>query len=198
MKKLIECVCASMLLLLLGACGLPGPMPEKTTFQFGTVRPAIAVQSPRFNTLRVADFRVMQANRVSNLIYRETDQRYVADPYRVLLAPPGSLLAERTRAWLAASGLSHAVLPAGSSIIADANLEVEVSELYADVRDPRHPAAVLGLRAWLTNADGKLLRQEWHFEQRIALAKPDAAYVVAAWDQALQLALADLEHTLSR
>ena len=182
---------------LLASCSLQSATPPKTTFQFGASRPAMAAANPRQGSLRIADFRAPQANRSANLIYRETDQRFVADPYRVFLAPPATLMAERTRAWFAASGLFRAVLPAGSLQKAETELEVEIAELYADVREPKHPAAVLALRAWVTDSNGAALRSEWRFARRIALKQADAASVVAGFDQALEAALTDLEAKLA-
>lgn len=182
---------------LLASCSLQSATPPKTTFQFGASRPAMTAANPRYGSLRVADFRAPQANRSANLIYRETDQRFVADPYRVFLAPPATLMAERTRAWLAASSLFRAVLPAGSLMRAETELEVEITELYADVREPKHPAAVLALRAWFSDDNGASLRSEWRFARRIALKQADAASVVAGFDQALEAALTDMEAKLA-
>lgn len=185
--------------LLLAACSLQSAAPEKTIYQFGAERPSSATApSPRFGSVRVADFRVSQANRSNSLLYRETDQRFVADPYRQFIAPPAILLTERCRAWLAGSGLFLNVLPSGALLATDATLETELVELYADVRDPKHPAAVLSLRAWLVDAKGGAAMPEWRFSQRVPLTNADAASVVAGFDQALSAALADLEKTLSR
>ena len=185
--------------LLLAACSLQSVAPEKTTYQFGASRPPIATTtSSRFGTLRVADFRVAQANRSSSLLYRETDQRFVADPYHLFIAPPATLLAERYRAWLAHSALFRSVLPSGAMMAADATLEVELVELYADVRDPKHPTAVLALRAWLADAKGREAMPEWRFSQRVPLSSADADSVVAGLDMALSAALTDLEKALPR
>ncbi|MDR3414154.1 MAG: hypothetical protein P4L87_24870 [Formivibrio sp.] len=185
--------------LLLAACSLQSAAPEKTTYQFGASRPPqAAVTNTRFGILRVADFRADQANRTSSLLYRETDQRFVADPYQLFIAPPATLLTERSRTWLASSGLFRSVLPSGALLTADTTLEGELVELYADVRDPKHPAAVLSLRAWLVNAKGTADMPQWRFSQRVPLVNADAGTVVAGFDQALSAALTDLEKALNQ
>ncbi len=185
---------------LLGGCGLQSVAPEKTIYQFGATRPADQARatSPRFGMLRVQDFRATQINRTSSLIYRETDQRFVADPYRLYAAPPAVLSAERTRAWLAASGLFKSVAPAGSLLTNELILEGELAEFYVDVRNPKAPAAVVHLRAWLVGKNDTLVRPEWQFHKRIALNSPEASSVAAAFDKALAEALNDLETTLKK
>ena len=184
---------------LLAACSLQSAAPEKTTYQFSAQHPEQApVSAPRFGSLRIGEFRVTQANRTASILYRETDQRYVADPYRLFVAPPAILLEERCRDWLQASGLFRSVVPATSLLAADATLEGEIIELYADVRTPKKPAAVITLRARLINAQGKLIVPEWRFSQRIAIPQPDSASVMKGLDQGLTAALADLESKLAQ
>ena len=183
----------------LSACSLHTPLPEKSTFTLGAQRAqATPPHTAKFASLRISTFRTAQANRSAALIYRETDQRIVADPYRGLIAAPAILLSERTRQWLADSGLFSNVLPSDTRMLADLTLEGEISELYADVRDPQHPAAVIALRAWLLDTNGKLVRPEWRFQRRIAVANADAASIVAAYDQAMSVALGDLENALAQ
>lgn len=185
--------------LILSACSLQTAAPEKTNFTLGAHRSETSpVRAEKFGTLNIAIFRAAQANHSANLLYRESEQRIVADPYRALLAPPAILITERSRQWLAESGLFRSVLASDSRIKADLTLEGEISELYADVRDPKNPTAVLALRAWLLDSSGKAVRPEWRFQRRIALNKADAASVVAAYDLALNMALRDLENTLSQ
>ncbi len=185
-------------LVLLAGCSLQSTSPEKTLYQFGSVRPAMDKGiTPRYGSLRVLDFRAAQINRSASIIYRETDQRYVADPYRLFVAAPGVLLAERTRHWLNASGLFRSVVPAGSQLLTDHLLEGELVDLHVDVRDPKHPAAVLALRAWLIDANGHAKLPSWNFSQRVALDNASAASAAAGFDRALSAALTDLEHTLA-
>jgi ABC-type uncharacterized transport system auxiliary subunit len=186
--------------LLLTACSLQSTAPEKTFFQFGACRPADTQTPAQAGTsrLKVQDFRVPQINRSANLIYRESDQRFVADPYRLFTAPPGTLITERTRAWLADSNRFAAVVPAGSQLETDLTLEGELLEFHADVRAPRAPVAVINLRIRLIDKNGALQRPEWHFNQRITLKSADAASVAAGLDQGLSWALADLEKALEK
>lgn len=189
-----------MVSLLLGACSLQSPAPEQTIYQFGTTRPAQrpSEAKPHLGMLRIQDFRVTQINRTSSLVYRETDQRFVADPYRLFSAPPGTLVAERSRAWLAASGQFKAVAPAGSLLATDLTLEGELVEFYIDVREPKKPVAVVSLRAWLVGKNDTLVQPEWRFNKRIALDSPDAATAVAGFDRALTEALTALETALNK
>ncbi len=200
MRMLASAILPFIAALLLGGCSLQSVAPEKTVYQFGATRPAGLPHAPqpRYGVVRVQDFRVTQINRTSSLIYRETGQRFVADPYRLLTAPPAVLIAERTRTWLAASGLFQSVVPAGSLLATDLTLEGELADFYTDVRDPRNPAVVITLRAWLVGKNDVLTRPEWRVSKRIALDSPDAATVAAGFDQALAEALTDLETMLAK
>lgn len=185
--------------ILLTACSLQSVAPKKTTYQFSAQRPeSVPATSPHFGSVRIGEFRVTQANRTASILYRETDQRYVADPYQLFVAPPAVLLGERSRDWLLASGLFRSVVPASSLLVADSTLEGEIIELYADVRDPKKPAAVIALRARLINTQGRLITPEWRFSQRIDIAQPDSASVMKGLDQGLTAALADLESKLAK
>lgn len=184
--------------LCLTACSLQTPAPARTTFLLGATRLTNApTGAVRFGNVRIPEFHAALANRGTSLLYRETDQRIVADPYRQFVAPPAALIAERCRLWLAASGQFQSVLPADSRISSDTTLEGELVELYADVRDPKNPVAVLSLRASLSDARGNALRPEWRFTRRVALANSDAASVVAGLDLALAAALNELENALA-
>ena len=77
------------------------------------------------------------------LVYRTGPLSYEPDYYNEFLVSPAVMVTDRTRNWLADSGLVTQVLVPGSRIEPTHTLEGHITEMYGDLRDPAEPAAVL-------------------------------------------------------
>ena len=118
-------------------------------------------------------------------------------PAEELLAP--------VRGWLRDSGNFSAVTEAGSALKPDTLVEISVSRLFGDFRQPEHPAAVLTMQFVFFDAPngvpGKVILQK-DYSRRMPLDAPTAAALMDGWNQALAEILAevsaDFRHSKSR
>jgi len=141
--------------LIAGGCTSGSPRNEQH-FILEAVRQGGPVQRVADGSLQVHRFSVDAAFMAKNLVYRLGEFQYEADAYRQFLISPGTMIAERTRDWLAGSGLFNAVLPLGSRIVPDYTLEANVIALYGDFTDQASPTAVMEIRFFLLeNAAGR-------------------------------------------
>ena len=100
-------------------------------------------------TLRVRRFEVDQAFATKQLVYRVSGSQYEPDFYNQFLIPPGNMIMEKTRDWLADSGLFQRVFSAYSPLESTYALEGNVLELYADFTTGSAPQAVMQMRFFL-------------------------------------------------
>ena len=148
-------LCLLAAALIVGGCTGGSPRNEQH-FILEAVRQGGPVQPVADGSLQVHRFSVDAAFMAKNLIYRLGEFQYETDAYRQFLISPGTMIAERTRDWLAGSGLFSAVLPLGSRIVPDYTLEANVIALYGDFTDQASPTAVMEIRFFLLeNAAGR-------------------------------------------
>lgn len=88
------------------------------------------------------------------LVYRIGDFQFETDAYLAFLISPAQMITERTRDWLARSGVFKEVLVQGSRLRPTHVLEGNILGLYGDFRDPSAPTAVLEMRCFLIAEDG--------------------------------------------
>lgn len=100
-------------------------------------------------TLRVRRFNVDEAFMAKQLVYRVDEFRYESDYYHEFLVLPGVMITEKTRDWLADSGLFGRVSAVGSRLESTYLLEGNVTALYADFRSAAAPVAVVEIRFFL-------------------------------------------------
>jgi cholesterol transport system auxiliary component len=131
-------------------------------------------------------------------IYRTAEASFESDFYRQFAVPPGALVREITRTWLAASGLFAAVVDRGGEVAPDWWLEAEVQSLYADLRRGTTPSAVLGVEFRLLDARSRELEVAFQrrYEESVSAASPRPEDLVAAWSELLARVLATLESDL--
>lgn len=135
-------------------CGLTHPYPSKSFYVLPAPElepraetPKIMLTVPRAVVAPPFDSRALQY-RVGETLYEPTYyQRWSADP--------GSLVSAAVSRSLVGTG-GFVVLGEGPALGTHA-LMLGVTELYADVRDPRAPRAVLAMQATLVDEQGNVL-----------------------------------------
>ena len=122
---------------------------EKQYYMLDALRSGEPVASQVDATLAVRRFSVDMAFAGRNMVYRLGDLQYESDYYHEFLVAPGIIISEKTRDWLAASGLFKAVLPVGSGIEPTYTLLGGVTTLYGDFTKESAPSAVIEIRFFL-------------------------------------------------
>jgi ABC-type uncharacterized transport system auxiliary subunit len=145
-------------MLVLSAIAITGcaqSTPGKEFFVIEASRPSGVVQTPSDATLEVYLLNVDTAFASKNLIYRLGEFQYETDYYRQFLVAPGLMFTEKTRHWLADSGLFKQVLPPGSQITPTYILQGIVTSLYGDFTNASAPVAVVRIRYFLVQHAGE-------------------------------------------
>lgn len=180
--------------------GLAGCLSlDRETPVLRTYAPTIDVpaERPGQGVLAVGRFEVVPRFARRELVYRQTDVLYEADPYHLFLAEPGQLLREETERWMRGAGLfAHAGDPARFGR-ADVRLEGVVEALYGDYRDPSSPRARLGIRFLAWSDDGRLLLDR-AYDADVPLADRERATLVRGWEAGLGRVLASMSADLRR
>jgi cholesterol transport system auxiliary component len=174
-------------------CGLTGCLS----------RPALNKQTFAFSMSTIAATNILASNRVLGIrnlqiaapfegrsfVYRTGEFSYVRDPYAEFLEPPAEELIAPLRGWLLrGNGDFGTVVEAGSALKPDTLVEVSVSQLFGDFRQPERPAAILTMRFVFFDATngvpGKVIFQQ-EYSRSIRLSTPTAATLMDGWEQAL-------------
>ena len=179
------------LILILTACG--STAPQRQDFLLNSARSAPAVASATLGKLQVLELQAHPPYRNLALIYKESPQRFVADPYHGFLAPLAQQISSQTRNWLAQSGAFSAVLSPSSAIDADWQLEGELQAAYVDVSIPAAPKVNLTVR--YTASKGNTVHS-WPLSQTVAIDSAQPEHAVIGFNRALNALLLQLESSL--
>ncbi len=180
-------------ILVLSAAAMTGcaqNTPGKEFFMIEAVRPSGMAQTPSDATLELRLFNVDTAFASKNLVYRLGEFRYETDYYRQFLVTPSQMLTERTRRWLADSGLFKQVLPPNSQITPTYTLQGIVTALYGDFTNESAPVAVMRIRFLLIgrgSEEGSVV-----FSQAYRVAQPLSAKTAEAMLDALSKDLTEI------
>jgi cholesterol transport system auxiliary component len=155
----------------LGACTLPGaPVPQKATYDFG-LQPAAAGRSGsiRGSVLvpEVASPEWLDSNAIVYRLAYDDDARTRIYARSRWAAPPASLVTERLRAAVTASG--GQIVPAQNAAHADWVLRVDLEEFSQVFASPDESHAYVRMRATLVRAtERKVVAQRTFGSQRAA------------------------------
>jgi len=190
----------SAVALVVCAIGLTGCLArtplKQQTFAFGS--PDAATNSVAANTgahvLAIRKLQVAAPFDSRALVYRTGEFAYANDPYAAFLQAPGDSLLASIRGGLCQHGDFSAVVDTGSALKADTLVEIYVSQLYGDFRQPKKPAAVLAVQFIFFDATNGIAAKpliQKEYSQSIPLDKPTAAALVKGWNKALGEILTD-------
>jgi ABC-type uncharacterized transport system auxiliary subunit len=133
---------ALVLIALLASGCLGQSQPEKTRYLLD-MAPTVILDPGDRGRVQIARMRVDRPFERKGLVYRVSEDRYVADFYHEFYSTPGDLIRTALEQWFERSGLfTHVVGPSEASR-PDWRIEGYVHELYADFSRPGKQVAVV-------------------------------------------------------
>jgi ABC-type uncharacterized transport system auxiliary subunit len=154
MKNQIIYVCMISAAIILSGCG--GKAITKNQYLIDVAQKCEAKSTvPVRGTLDVREFSIDSEFSGRQMVYRVDEFRYVPDYYNEFFISPASMMTQAVRNCLMDAQIFSRELEPGSGITSDYVLSGSIIAFYADIRAKTAPAAVLGLRVFLTkNVDG--------------------------------------------
>lgn len=186
-------------LLLPGVCGLTGclsrPALNKKTFTFDAPPISATNVVAGGRVLGIRSLQIAAPFDGRSFVYRTGEFSYARDPYAGFMELPAEELLAPVRGWLRNGGNFSAVTEAGSALRPDTLVEISVSRLFGDFRQPEHPAAVLTMQFVFFDAPngvpGRVILQK-DYSRRMPLDAPTAAALMDGWNQVLAEILAEV------
>ena len=196
--KALSCVVLAAFAVTLAGCARNSY--DRQSYVLGAARERAPVATRIEGALEVRRLSVDAAFAGRCFVYRVDEHEYEPDYYHQFLVPPGVLLTDKTRQWLAGSGLFARVLPADTRLEPTYTLEGSVAALYGDFTDGSAPQAVLEIRYFLLNHDSDAQAILFAESYRAVTPIPErtAAAFVAALDNCLKEILTRLEADLEK
>lgn len=175
----------------LSACSITRPAPVKQMYLLEPPA-AAAVAAPSPKSARVGTVTVAAPYRDRSFVVREADLRFENDFYHEYVVAPAAMIAEAIARSLAEARVFAKVIPPGAPPEADFTIDAFVSALYADNRDPKAPAAVLGVTFYVSRSDGGGA-PIWSkaYSRRVPMPAPSAETYIATQSAALGEILAE-------
>lgn len=194
--------CVSMFVwsVILSGCGSRQSY-DKNHYVLSTTRQSKPAESRTESILEVRRFTVDSAFAGKGLVYRTGEFEYDSDFYNEFLVSPSAMITEKTRNWLAGSGLYTQVLDVGSQIDPTHSIEGNVTKLYGDLRDESSRHATMEIRFFLLKVDaggepvpvfGKT------YQSSVDIESKGPQGMVEALDRCLANILSNLERDLTK
>jgi ABC-type uncharacterized transport system auxiliary subunit len=134
-----------------------------------------------------------------SLVYRTGEFSFERNPYAEFLGPPADGLVATTTEFLRNNGCFSAVVKTGSAAKPDTLAEININQLYGDIRKPGNPTAVLAMQVIFMNATnglpGKVIFQK-NYSRRIPMKSTAPAALMEGWNQAMAEIFADVASDL--
>ena len=176
-----------------GCLSRPHLNRQSFTFTAPAIPRATAVSNGRVLAIRTLQIAAPFNGR--SLVYRTGEFSYDRDPYAEFLVSPNEALVSLIRSSLRGAGAFSDVMESGGALKANTLLEISVSQLYGDFRQPQHPAAVLAMRfVFLDTPHGvpEKVIFEQDYSRSILLRGRTAAALMEGWNEALYQVLAEV------
>ena len=183
-------ICSAVLLavaLALSGC-LSRPAIHKQTFAFGVPEIAATNAPVSGRVLRIKSLQIDPQFDERSLVYRTGEFSYARDPYAEFLGSPAEVLLAPITELLRNDGCFSTVVSAGSAAKANTLVEINVSQLYGDIRKPGNLSAVLAIQFTFMDArnglPGKVIFQK-NYSETVPMKSATPAALMEAWNQAL-------------
>jgi ABC-type uncharacterized transport system auxiliary subunit len=184
-----------LLALAISGCLSRAPL-KKETLAFSTNLSPHANEVENGGVLVIRSLQVTPPFEGQPLVYRTGEFSYEQDPYSMFLNSPASLLIPAIGDMLVNDGCFKAVVKPGSAVKPDTLAEINVSQLYGDIRQPKKPSAVLAMQVVFMNATngmpGRIILQK-NYSSEIPIKSTSPTALMEGWNQALQKILAEVE-----
>jgi cholesterol transport system auxiliary component len=171
----------------LGGC-LVRPSMKTQTFAFSAPLLVTTNSVPHGRVLGIRSLQVAPPFDERSLVYRTGDYSYEPDPYAQFLSPPSQELAATVSGILSADGYFAAVDGMGSAVTPDVLVEINISQLYGDIRKPGSPYAVLAMQVIFVKAKNGLPGRvilERCYSRRLPVKSATPGAFMEGWNQAL-------------
>jgi cholesterol transport system auxiliary component len=182
----------------LGGCLSKSPM-DAQTFAFSAPVLPVTGETAGGRVLGIKTLQVASPFDGRSFVYRTGEFSYERDAYAEFLGLPAEVLVAPVTELLRGDGCFSAVVKMGSAAKPDALIEININELYGDIRKPGNPSAVLAMQVILMDAKngltGKVILQR-DYSRRIPMKSTAPAALMAAWNQALVEIFADVASDL--
>jgi cholesterol transport system auxiliary component len=180
---------AALLASLLTICGcLSRPPLHEQTFALST--PVLSATNGAAGN-RVLGIRTLQIAPPFNgrsLVWRTGESSFERDPHAAFLGSPAEGLVAPVCGMLREGGCFSAIVEAGSAVKPDTLVEININQLYGDIRQPGHPCAVLAVQVVFfdaTNGFPGKVNLERNYSRRTPMKSATAAALMEGWNQAL-------------
>lgn len=174
---------------------------NEQTFAFNVPTPSATSEATGSRVLGIKTLQVAPPFDGRAFVYRTGEFSYQHDAYAGFLGLPGEVLADPVAELLRGDGCFSAVVKMGSAARPDTLIEINVSELYGDIRKTDSLVAVLAMQVTVMGAKnglpGKVILQK-NYSRRIPMKSTAPAALMAAWNEALVEIFADITSDFRR